>query len=338
MVGHPAHVHLFRNPIEMLKSMGHEILTVARDKDCTLDLLESFEMDHEILNIFYGNPLMKLFGMVKTDIELLKIVKDFDPDVMCGVLDPYISHVGRLKRIPSVVLTDTENARLANMFTIPFADHVCTPSCFLKDFKNQIRYEGYHELSYLHPNYFKPKSLGLGKDYIIVRFISWQASHDISLKGIENRMSFIRSLEEHGEVYVSSEGKLDRRLEKYRLEIDAKDLHSALYNASLYIGEGGTTAIESAVLGTPSIHIEASKDGRPTGESCGVFRELKEKYGLLRYFSNEKVALSTAMKILEEKKDVWRERRERMLKDKVDVAKWLTDFLVGVADEASQKS
>ena len=333
IVGHPAHVHLFKNPIGKLETKGHDILTIARDKDCTLELLNSYNIDYELVNVFYGSLVMKLFGLLRTDMELLRIVRRFKPDVMCGVLDPYISHVGRLMGIPSVILTDTEDAKLANFLTIPFANYVCTPKCFMKDFKRQVRYDGYHELSYLHPRYFDPNpSARLGRDYIIVRFISWQASHDLSLRGIEDRLKFVRSLEEYGDVYVSSESKLSGELERYRMEINAEDLHSALYYAKLYVGEGGTTAVESAVLGTPSIHVESTKDGKPTGSTCGTFRELKERYGLLRYYANEKDALKAAIELLEIDRRIWRKRRERMLNDKVDVAEWITNFLIGVAN------
>ncbi len=334
IVGHPAHIHLFKHTIHNLEDRGYEVKVVARDKDCTLELLDSYNIDYDLVNVFYGNPLMKVFGLLRTDFELLKIVRKFRPDVMCGVLDPYIAHVGKLTRIPSVIFTDTEDATLANALTIPFANHICTPSCFMKKFKRQVRYNGYHELAYLHPKYFRPDPKvkeELGDDYIVVRFISWKASHDLTLRGIRDRLSFVKALEEYGTVYVSSEDELDGELKKYRLKIRATDMHSVLYYAKMYVGEGGTTAVESAVLGTPAIHVESTKNGTPTGDRSGNFRELRDRYGLLRYYADERQAIEAVLELLERSRGYWRTRRKRMLDEKIDVTEWMTEFLEKVA-------
>lgn len=336
IMGHPAHVHLFRHVIYNLKERGHEVKIIARDKDCTLELLNAYDLKYELVDVFYGNVFMKLYGLIKTDLKVYRIARRFNPDVMCGVLDPYIAQVGRLTETPSIIFTDTEDATLANLLTIPFADVVCTPSCFKKQFKRHVRYNGYHELAYLHPNYFKPnlsilERLELSKDdtFIVVRFISWKASHDISLKGIENKLEFIKTLEKHGRVFISSEQKLNNTLERYRLKIPAKDVHTLLHYASLYIGEGGTMAAEAAILGTPAIHIESTKNGIPTGELSGNFRELRYKYDLLYFYSNQNEALSTALKILEDdrSKKMWLKKRRNLIRDKIDVTRWITDFI-----------
>ncbi len=336
IMGHPAHVHLFKYVIYNLKEKGHEIKIIARNKDCTLELLDVYGLEYELVDVFYESIFMKLYGLLRTDLEVYKIARRFKPDVMCGVLDPYIAQVGRLIRTPSIIFTDTEDAMLANLLTIPFADVVCTPSCFRKQFRRHVRYNGYHELAYLHPNYFKPdldvlENLGLSRSdrFIVVRFISWGASHDISLRGIEKKLEFIRSLEKHGKVFISSERKLNGTLEKYRLNIPAKDMHTLLHYASLYVGEGGTMAAEAAILGTPAIHIESTKNGTPTGELSGNFRELRYKYDLLYFYSDQNEALSMALKILEDdgSKKKWLKKRRRLIKDKIDVTKWITYFI-----------
>jgi len=50
----------------------------------------------------------------------------------------------------------------------------------------QVRYNGYHEFTYLHPNRFAPDptvltelDLAGGDPFIFVRFVSWQLSHDV---------------------------------------------------------------------------------------------------------------------------------------------------------------
>ena len=210
---------------------------------------------------------------------------------------------------PSIIFTDTENVGIASSLTFPFAHVILTPSCFMEKInpEKHVKFNGFKELAYLHPNNFTPdysvvERLGIAKDekFIIVRFISWAASHDVSLHGIHRgkEIDFIRSLEKYGRVFITSERPLGKDLEKYRVKIPPEDMHSALYYADLYIGEGGTMAAEAAVLGTPSIHVEANADGIATGSLSGNFLEFRDRYGLLYFFADQDEAFSKAVELL----------------------------------------
>jgi len=335
-MGHPAHVHFFKYMIKNLERAGHTVNIVARDKDVTLKLLNIYGFKYEVISGYYYTMLGKMYNFIQTVRKLLKKARKMRPDMLIGVGDPYVAHVGKLIGKPSIVFTDTEDAKLANVLTFPFASVICTPSCFKEDLgRKHVRYNGYHELAYLHPNYFKPDENVLdflsseNDKIIIVRFISWSASHDIGLKGIKSRTDFIRTLENYGRVFITSEGKLDKKLEKYRITITPEKIHSLLYYADLYIGEGGTMAAEAAILGTPSIHIESTSKGIATGELSGNFIELRDKYGLLYFYPDQNKALEKAMEILENgnSKKEWQRKRERLLSEKIDVTAWMTDFI-----------
>ena len=63
-----------------------------------------------------------------------------------------------------------------------------------------ITFNGYSELAYLHPNYFKAdpsvlENLGLDKDekFIIIRFVAWGASHDIKQQGFTDKEEYVES-------------------------------------------------------------------------------------------------------------------------------------------------
>jgi hypothetical protein len=58
----------------------------------------------------------------------------------------------------------------------------------------------------------------------------------------------------------------------------------------------------------------------------GNFIELEQKYGLIYNFKNESEALEKAISLLEQKdlKQQWAQKRENLLKDKIDV----TGFVV----------
>ena len=45
-MGHPAHVHFFKNPIRRLEELGWHVLIAARDKAETLRLLQDEELDY----------------------------------------------------------------------------------------------------------------------------------------------------------------------------------------------------------------------------------------------------------------------------------------------------
>jgi len=342
-IGHPAHVHLFRNMIRNLEKRGHIIKIVARDKDITLKLLNAYGFEYEIRSGYYRTIFGKMYDFIRTDLKLLRIAIKTKPDMLIGVGDPYVAQVGKLIRKPSIVFADTEHAKLANKLTFPFATVICTPSCY-KEYlgKKQVRYNGYHELAYLHPKYFKQDpnvldDLGLSKDdkFIIMRLIAWEAAHDIHSRGFSEDFleKAIKSLKEYGHVFITSEQKLNRNLEKYKMQIPPEKLHSALYYASLYFGEGGTTAVEAALLGTPSVHVEAfkTKSGEVTDATKihGNFDELVNKYGMLYTFADQDKALNKALEILQDEnaKKEMRRKREKLLREKIDVTAFMTDFI-----------
>ncbi len=339
-VAHPAHVHFFKNFLGEMRSRGHEILVTARDKEVTLALLDKYGIPYINRGSIQKSVLKKALSLIRIDAKLWKIARGFQPDLFLGIHNPYIAHVGAVMRRPSIIFTDTEGVKVASMLTYPFASAICTPSCFREvlDPRKHVRYNGYKELAYLHPSRFTPREEDLGDiglsrsdDFIVLRFISWGAIHDTSLKGIQSgsELEFIRALEEYGKVLLTSERPLAGDLEKYRVRISPEKIHSLLSFARLYIGEGGTMATEAAVLGTPAIHIESTGTGQATGETSGNFLELRDRYHLLRFFPDQYRALDEAVGILKnsESKSEWKNKRELLLHEKIDVTAWMTDFV-----------
>jgi len=58
---HPAHVHFFKNATRILKKKGHKIIAVSRDKEFTIDLLNAYDMGHQVLT----NKGKGLIGLIK---------------------------------------------------------------------------------------------------------------------------------------------------------------------------------------------------------------------------------------------------------------------------------
>lgn len=339
-IGHPGHAYFFKNFIRAAMDAGNEVKITARDKEVTLAILSSFGFPFEKRGEIKHGLLRKGYDLLKIDYSLYKIARDFNPDILLGFHNPYIAHLSKFLGKPSIIFTDTEGVWFASVLTYPFANAICTPTCFLEnlDPKKHVRFNGYKELAYLHPNHFKPdeeiiRNAGLSKDepFIVLRFISWSASHDIGLKGIRKgtENEIIGTLEQFGRVLITSEKGLPESLAKYRIPVAPQHMHSLLYYAHLYIGEGGTMAAESAVLGTPAIHIEKDKNGRPTGESSGNFLELRNKYDLLHFYASQEEALEEAVRLLSNPrlKLDWQMKREALLSEKTDVTAWMIDFI-----------
>jgi hypothetical protein len=100
-------------------------------------------------------------------------------------------------------------------------------------------------------------------------------------------------------------------------------MHDLLSYATLFFGDSPTMTTESAVLGTPAICVST------WACECGNFKDLSSNYDLLYCFRDESVALQKAFNLLNPKniKFEWAVKREKMLKDKIDVTAFMVDFI-----------
>ena len=332
-IGHPAHVHLFKNTIWNLERDGYQIYVAAMDKEISLQLLDAYGIRYEVVGKNVRGLFNKTCNMVKVELKLLKSVKKFGADLLVSVGSPYLAHVSVLVRKPHISFEDTDIGNSRDWLVIPFTEACVRPTCYKKEIgKREIRYNGYHELAYLHQNYFKPDSrilddfwLSKADKFIILRFVSWSASHDVGYRGFTNIIDAVRSLERYGKILVTSEKKLPNELEKYRITVPSDKIHHLLYFATLYMGESATMASESAMLGTPSIFVSTSRRGYTD--------ELESKYGLVYNFSDlekgQEYALEKAFELLKDEniKREWREKRMKMLSEKIDVTKFMTELI-----------
>jgi predicted glycosyltransferase len=318
-IGHPAHVHFYKNFIWEMARKGHKIVVTARNKDGSLYLLKANSIDHTVIGVMKKGQINLIKEWIGRDAGIYKIARKFKPDVMTGINNPCIAHVSRLVNSRSIIFNDTEHAKLGNLVTNPFAHVICTPACFLKDFgKKQIRYDGYHELAYLHPDYFKPNPetleyLGLktGDKYFILRFVSWGASHDKGQKGlsIESKRQLVKELVKYGRVLITSECPLPAEFEIYRIKAPLEKMHDLLHYATLYVGEGATMASEAAILGTPAVYINTLR--------LGYLQEQEEKYNLVyNYTTSDRIDLLAINKVKEllnttDLKQKWQDKKDK---------------------------
>jgi predicted glycosyltransferase len=330
-MGHPADIHLFKHAIRLLERGGHECGITCIRKDVLQNLLDAGGYSYTPIGNFSSTLFGKMLEQIRIELRLYLKVRDFAPDLLVGGTGGVaVAQVGVLARIPSLVFDDTEHAKIEHALLDPFASTICTPSCYQGNLgSKQVRYDGNHALAYLHPNYFTPNpavlaETGLTQDdpYIIVRFVSWDASHDVGQQGISDKIGLVKALEPYGRILITSEGPLPQELESYRIQVSPEKMHDLLYYALLYIGEGATMASESAVLGTHAIYVSTLR--------LGYIDEEKEKYDLVSTFSDpeeiETRVLDTAVRLLNDPllRRRGKESREKLIREKIDVTAFMT--------------
>ncbi len=346
-ISHPKQVYMFKNLIKEMESGGHKIKVVLVEKEITGFLLGQFKIPYELIGTNQKSFFSKILNLPGWEIRTFRIAHKFKPDIFIGQALPHLAHVSALLNKPFVVFEDTEHAKKLHKIVLPFADAIVTPDCFRNDLgKKQVRFKGNYELAYLHPNNFQPdagilKEFGLEKDskFIILRFISWEAVHDIGQSGLdmETKRKLVKEFERYGKVFISSEKKLPQDMEKYRIRLSATQMHNFMYHATLLFGESATMASECAVMGVPSILIDF--------EGRGYTDEEEKKYGLVFRFSTQRQdqerAIKKAIELLENPnlKNEWSIKREKMLNEQIDVTRFMINFILDLTrDENTHNS
>lgn len=343
-LNHPAHYHLLKNPYKALSAMGHEIIFVIKDKD----ILEKLMISE---NVVYVRLTKKRIGQNKfsilakglvdlliQDINLFRIVKKFSPDLMAGT-DYSITHVGKLLHVPSIVINedDFDINKFFCKLAYPFSRSIISPTvCNVGRYQaKKISYNGYQKLSYLHPAVFTPdpeivsKYISPAEKFFLLRLVSFSAGHDIEMNhgGLENHyiQDLIDLLLPHGKVFITSESRIPNIFEKYKLNIDIKDIHHILAYATLFIADSQSMIVEAAMLGTPNIRFNSFVG------KISVLEELEQKFGLTIGIHNSNPAnlMSQVNEMLKDDllKDKYAQKRKQMLLEKINVNSFLIWFI-----------
>lgn len=333
-IGHPAHVHLFKNfALEMQKN-GHKVLFTCRDKEFEIKLLEEYRFQYKSFGKKFKSTAGKLWGMIVFDGKEISVALKFKPDIFLSHGSIYAAHASFLLRKPHISLEDTFNFEQIRLYK-PFTEVILT-SDYIHPLKSSkvIKYSGYHELAYLHPKRFKPNKsvlneLGVEENekYVIVRFVSWNASHDVGHKGIsfENKLYAVKGFSKFAKVFISSEKELPNELKKYKINISPDRMHDAIANASLLFGESSTMSEEAAMLGVPSVYL--------FNNSTYYTQHLEKNYRLMFNYSesieDQQKAIEKGIELLQSKnlKEEWGKKRTLMLNDKIDVTAFMVWFI-----------
>jgi len=342
-LGHPGHVHFYKHAIGNWRARGHTVLLTARDKDVTLDLLRCYGLDHHVLSRVRQGLHGLAIEFAQREWHLWHVIHAFKPDVVTAIGGVFIAPVCKLAGVSSVVFQDSEHVSLDRYLTYPLASVVCTPYCFKNDVgPRQVRYRGFQELAYLHPNRFMPNPATLAEinlipddRFALLRFVAWGASHDVGHSGFtaDQKMQLVHKLAQRGRILVSVEGPFPHEFKNYTVSVAPDKIHDLLYYASLYVGEGATMATEAALLGTPSIYVSSLVG------TMGNYEELS-RYGLVEAYRDGETGVRRAVALMDDlqaKSDKQR-ARQQILCDMIDVTAFIVDTVESYAQGGSSSS
>jgi len=342
-VDHPAWAHQFHSIVERLRARGDEVLVLAIDKDGAAELLRSYNIPYVLCAKGTGKNIVEkgwLFLRLCANhtIHALR----FRPDVLIGRASPMMAVAAWVCRKPHLLYEDTEVSKFSLNICRRFSSKIITPRTFLTDLgPKQERVDTYKELFYLHPDVFTPdrealKQVGFnpGEPYVLVRFVAWNASHDVGKHGLTDaeQLSLVRRLEAAGvRVWVSSEKPLSPEMEPYRLRTPFAMARHVLAFARLVYSEGATMASEAAILGVHALYVNVIQSGST--------REQSERFHLL-YNYNEgddryERALAKALELLSDPnlEQEGQEKRKKLLAEKVDI----NDYFIAETDRLAKR-
>lgn len=337
-INHPAHFHLFKNPINNLLRRGHRVSILAKSNSPLPQLLATQPHWSIVSEGKKGKGIVaKAIKQFFFTFLAIRIILSSKIDLCVGV-SVTMPQAAFLTGRKSLVLDDDDKITTPVFAALShtFATKILSPDC-LRNNDNKAKYKyypGLHELSYLHPDVFTPKkdvltTLGLieNEKIILLRFVDFKAHHDLGEKGLSNdqRKKLVEILSKKGRVIITSESKLLPEFASYKQPPSPDKIHDLMAFASLYVGESQTMASEAAVLGVPAIRINTFK-GR-----IAYLTELEETYGLLySYTPNEfEQAIAKIDQLLVPgTKQKWAKKRQKLLEDKLNVSDFITSEIL----------
>jgi len=338
-INHPAHVHMFRCFAHEMQSRGHKVLFTTRDKEFELKLLRAEGFDFVSFGKKKNGLLGKILFNLLCELKMVCTARRFKADLFLSHGSFVAAHAARLLGKPAIAFEDTFNMEQVKLY-VPFTDVILT-----SDYEHPIdspkvlKYAGYNELLYLHPNRFTPdasvlKQLGVAEDekYVVMRFVSWNATHDMGHRGVslENKIRAVKEFSKYARVFISSEKELPEELKPYKLPTAPEQIDNVMAYASLVFGESATMVSEGVMLGVPGVYLDNTGrlytfDQERTYDMCYCYSESPE---------DQDRAIEKGAELLQRAnlREEWAAKREKLLNEKIDA----TAFLVWLVENYPQ--
>jgi predicted glycosyltransferase len=268
---HAADINFFKNAVSILKrDYGCEFIFIVQPRGRLISIFEKEMGDAPFTRIgkYRASLFGKMFGTAEWCTSILSYLRKEDFDIATAVGGVGLCYVTSLLRKPSVIFDDDIEYKLGFYPYKPFATRIVLPQSLPIKGKNIVKYNGFKELAYLHPNYFKPdigalQEYGIAEHrYVFIREVSSSSLNYRDLKAgqLADVCSHLRDL--GLDVLLSLEDKSLRRQFETKcqtLNEPVKDIYSLLHYALFTISSGDTMARESCLVGTPVIYTGGRK-------------------------------------------------------------------------------
>lgn len=350
---HPAQVHNFRCVRDELIKNGHNVFWATTDKDIAIDLLSIYSIEYFLIKKAPKTFIKRVFAMFRNLWFLIPFILKNKIDIIVDRNEPFTTVAAFILRKKHIVLTDTEIEVPICRPLYRMSSVVLTPDCFYQKIQNQIFFPGNIELFYLHPIRYTPQdpwellNIPQGTKYALVRFVKWDAFHDVNLMGgfsLEKKIELVNRIAKHCKVFISSEEVLPEELQQYQIRIPLERMHDVLAGASLVVGESATMASESVVLGTPAVYVDEIGRGYTDEEAreglLHMFRPVEDASKVINdkewIEGGVEEAIAKAEEIVSEGFDnnAWNEKHKKWLSSKIDCTAFLTWFIENYPESA----
>jgi uncharacterized protein len=326
-LGHPAHVHLFKNLIWYFQKQGHKVTVVNRDKDLTCYLLDAYKIKHQTLSKAKTGFLGNILEFFERTIKILRLNSKEHFNLAIGT-SVSISYLTLFYKVRSYVFGDNDDL-FSYQFVLlayPFATRIINPDCIKPIFfkRKRILYSSYQKFAYLHPNNFRPNKSVLKKynlkphAYILVRLSALKAYHDKKAIRLFPLLSQIKKMAKEYPVILSQEN--------IKSDLNPLDLHDIIAFSKFTITDSHTLSTETACLGRPSL-LYSNFKGR-----LSYTDELQNKYCLISIYNKKELSsmIDSIKELINKPNDIinptFKKDWLKLIRDKIDLNQWMINF------------
>ena len=331
-ITHYPHVNFFKHAIKILteKNIGVLVILLHRGNLVSIFEKECPDVPYVLIGKHKKTISGKMIGMVKRDIAFLKYLSKINFEVGTGVGSDSLAHTTPFFRKPSINFADDVYKLVYYLINI-FVTRNVIPKSVPSHGKNLLKYDGFKELAYLHPNHFTPNKKALEPynldpyEYVFIREIS-NASLNYRRAEMGKLSKILNYLKEMDlKIVLSIEDKSLIDLFKdycIILKEPVEDIHALLHFAALTISSGDSMARESCLVGTPSIYTG--------GRDMAINTELIKRSCMFKV-EDEKSVKNTIDYIISNdiKKEVEAKIKHAIEHEWVDTTQVILDVLLG---------
>lgn len=328
---HYPHVNFYKHAIKVLEEKDVDVHVILRPRGKLVSIFEKECPDAPFVLIGQHRKsiLGKMTDMVERDIAFLRHLRKIKFDAGTGFGSINIAHETRFFGKPAIIFGDDIEYKLVYYLIKPFATQLVMPSSARG--KNLLKYKGFKELAYLHPNHFTPDKKALEPynldpyEYVFIREISSASLNyrRAEMGKLSKIMDYLKQMDL--KILLSIEDKSLIDLFKdycIILKEPIADIHSLLHFAAFTVSSGDSIARESCLVGIPSIYTggrDMAINNELIRRSC-MFKVEDEKSikNMINYILKNDIKKEVEAKIKYAIKEEW-----------VDTTQVILDVLLG---------